>query len=228
MSKNTLKNLKLLYVEDEESTKKYAMSYFNRIFDTTYEASNVDSALEIYRNEKPHIIVTDIKMEDLSGIDLIKEIRKNDKECQIIVLSAFLDTKYLLEAVKLNLVQYITKPIDHDEIYPALVQCAKNLKDSTSDLIYFSNDSYFNTMNKTLVFENTEMKLSQKEIELLDFFCLNKTRLVSYQEIENTVWYDLVMSDNALRIIIKKLRKKLPLNTLENIPRVGYKIKTTK
>lgn len=226
MSKNALKDLKLLYVEDEENTKKYAMSYFNRIFDQTFEANNVLKALEIYKKEKPHIIVTDIKMETLSGIDLIKEIRKEDKTCQIIVLSAFLDTKYLLEAVQLNLVKYIAKPINHEELYPALLQCSENIKDNSSTFVYFSSNSYFNTLNKTLVFNDKEIKLSQKEMELLNYMCLNKTRLITYQEIENIVWYDLIMSDNALRIIVKKLRKKLPKDTLDNIPRVGYKIKT--
>lgn len=46
---------------------------------------------------------------------------------------------------------------------------------------------------------------------------LNKNRTITYQEIENKIWYDSEMSDNALRILIKKLRKKLPSGVLENI-----------
>lgn len=227
MSNNELKNLKLLYVEDELSIRKYAMSYFNRIFDITFEAENASKALEIYKNEKPQIVITDIKMGDMSGIDLIKEIRLTDNKCQIIVLSAFLDTKYLLEAIELNLVKYLTKPIKHDKLYSVLVQCAKNL-DNCKDLIYFSTDCFYNLDNQSLISNDKIIKLSQKESKLLELLCSNKTRIIGYQEIENKVWYDKEMSENALRILVKKLRKKLPEGSLENIPRVGYKIKIVK
>ena len=81
------------------------MSYFNRLLKNTFEAKNATDAIEIYKKEKPHIVITDIKMGKISGLELIKEIRKEDENCQIIILSAFLDTKYLLNAVELNLVK---------------------------------------------------------------------------------------------------------------------------
>jgi len=85
MDNNLLKNLNLLYVEDEQRIRKYAMSYFNRLLQHTYEAKDASEALEIYKKEKPHIVVTDIKMGKVSGLDLIKEIRKEDENCQIIL-----------------------------------------------------------------------------------------------------------------------------------------------
>lgn len=225
MSLNEFKNLKLLYVEDEDKIRKYAMSYFNSIFDETYEAKNAFEAYEIYENQKPQIIITDIKMKNMSGLEFIKKVRQQDKNCQIIILSAFLDTKYLLDAVELNLVKYLTKPIKHEQIYPALLQCAKNIKINPADLFYFSQNSYFNRADKVLVHEFEEMKLTQKEIELLELFVLKKTGIITYLDIENAVWYDSVMSENALRLLIKKLRKKLPIGTLENVPKIGYKIR---
>lgn len=225
MSINEFKNLKLLYVEDEENIRKYAMSYFNRIFDETYEAKNAFEAYEIYESEKPQIIITDIKMKSMSGLEFIKKVRQSDKDCQIIILSAFLDTKYLLDAVELNLVKYLTKPIKHDQIYPALLQCAQNLKDNSSKVFYFSEGSYFNSLDKILVHNFKEIKLTQKELELLELLISKRTGIVTYSDIENYVWYDSVMSENALRVLIKKLRKKLPRGTLENVPKVGYKIK---
>lgn len=225
MSINEFKNIKLLYVEDEEGLRKYAMSYFSRIFDITYEASNADEAFEIYKEKRPQIVVTDIKMEDLSGIDLLKKIRQTDKTCQLVVLSAFLDTKYLLDAIELNLVKYLTKPIKHDEMYSVLQQCANNINASSSSKIYFNKTSYFDLTNKVLINQNENIKLARNEIELLELLCINKTRVVSYQEIQNNIWYDQEMSDNALRVLVKKLRKKLPDDILVNITRVGYKIK---
>lgn len=225
MSNNPFKDLKLLYVEDEANVRKYAMSYFNRIFETTFEAKNALEALDIYEKEKPHIIVTDIKMDEISGLELLKQIRQEDKKCQIVVLSAFLDTKYLLEAIELNLVKYLTKPIKHDDIYPVLLKCASNLKEENTDLIFFSKECYFKIKEKILVSENEELKLSKNERTFLELLCKNKDRTVSYEEIENIIWYDSIMSENALRTLVKKLRKKLPENSLENISKLGYKIK---
>lgn len=225
MSIDEFRNLKLLYVEDEESIRKYAMSYFNRLFAQTYEASNVDEAYTIFVNEKPQIIVTDIKMEDLSGIELLKKVRAVDKKCQLVVLSAFLDTRYLLDAIELNLVKYLTKPINHTELYPVLLQCANNISEDRIEKIYFSESCCFDLTNKILINKNENIKLTKNELDFLELLCSNKTRAVSYQEIENIIWYDSVMSENALRLLVKKLRKKLPINTLENIAKIGYKIK---
>lgn len=224
MDSNSLKNLNLLYVEDEQRIRKYAMSYFNRLLKNTFEAQNATEAIEIYKKEKPHIVITDIKMGKISGLDLIKEIRKEDENCQIIILSAFLDTKYLLNAVELNLVKYLTKPIKHEEIYEALTICAKNIYKNNPTEIYFSKNSFYNIISKNLTLDGTIIKITHKEQELLNLLLSNKNRTISYQEIENKIWYDSDMSENALRVLIKKLRKKLPSGVLENIARVGYKI----
>ena len=221
-----LKKYKLLYVEDEDSVRKYAMSYFNKIFDQVFEAPNALCAIDIFKKEKPQIIITDIKMDNISGIELIKKIRAFDKECQIIILSAFLDTKYLLEAVGLNLVKYLTKPIKQDELHQALVLCADNLSTSSNKNVYFSEDCFFDFKQNSLFHNNEFIKLSQKEIELLALFSTNKNKITSYEEIENKIWYDSVMSENALRVLIRKLRKRLPKSTLENVPKMGYRINT--
>ncbi|RXJ86282.1 response regulator transcription factor [Arcobacter sp. CECT 8985] len=224
MSLNEFKNIKLLYVEDEADIRKYAMSYFKRLFNKTYEASNVSEAFEVFSKQKPQIIITDIKMPKSSGLDFIKKVRQVDSKCQIIVLSAFLDTKYLLDAISLNLVKYLTKPIKHDELYLALCDCVKNILNQEQKLIYFSKESYFDTINKNLYLEQNQMKITPKELNFLELLINNKNRTICYQEIENHIWYDSVMSENALRILVKKLRKKLPHNTLENVARMGYKI----
>ena len=225
MSINDLKRLKLLYVEDEDDLRKYAMAYFNKIFDVTYEASNATDAFKIFEEKRPHIVVTDIKMESVSGIDLLKKIRQIDQECQLVVLSAFLDTKYLLDAIELNLVKYLTKPIDDEELLLVLEQCAQKMIATSKQKVYFNETCYFDLNNKELINEQKTIKLAKNEAELLDLLCINKTRAVKYQEIQNYIWYDSFMSDNALRVLVKKLRKKLPEQTLENVPKIGYKIK---
>lgn len=224
MGINEFKNVKLLYIEDESTVRKYAMSYFKRIFTDVYESDNASDALEIFKEKKPDIIITDIKMEESSGIELIKEIRQIDKNCQVVILSAFLDTQYLLDAIELNLVKYLSKPINHDELYLTLLQCLKNIKQKENKLTYFSKDTYYNESKKILIKDKLIIKLSQKEQKFLELLCSNKIRVVSYEEIENVIWFDSEMSENALRTLVKKLRQKLPFDCLENVSKLGYKI----
>jgi len=226
MGKTEFKNIKVLYVEDEENIRRNAISYFGRLFDEVHEAKDAFEALEKTKELKPHIIITDIKMPKMSGIELVKKIREFDKKTQVIVLTAFTDTNYLLEAVELGLVKYLIKPIRHDKMLPVLLQCAKNLKDNNSNLKYITKECVYDSFNKTLVNENSIVKLSKNELAFLDLLCKNSNRAVSYEEIENYIWYDSFMSEDAIRSLVRNLRRKLPKDTLKNMPKIGYRIAT--
>ncbi len=224
MKKVEFKNIKILYVEDDENIRKNAISYFQRLFDIVYEAKDAYEALELIEDKKPHIIITDIKMPRMSGIELVKKLREKDKSTQVIILTAFTDTNYLLEAVELGLVKYLVKPIRHDKMFPVLLQCVKNIKEKKSNLKYIDVNCIYDTFNKTLIKDNEVVKLTKNELDFLELLCINNTRAVSYEEIANRIWYDSFMSEDAIRSLVRNLRRKLPLNTLENVSKIGYKI----
>lgn len=224
MKKEEFKNIKLLFVEDEENIRRNAISYFKRLFEYVYEAKNAFEALDIVKEVRPHIIITDIKMPKMSGLELVKKIRQFDEKVQIIILTAFTDTNYLLEAVELGLVKYLVKPIRHDKMLPVLLQCANNLKKKESNLKCITSTCIYDMFNKTLVNDNKLVKLSKNELEFLELLCLNNKRVVTYKEIEHKIWYDSYMSEDAIRSLVRNLRKKLPKDTLENAAKVGYRI----
>lgn len=227
MIKEELKNIKVLYVEDEDNIRLNAISYFKRMFNHVYEASNAYEALEIFKDKKPHIIITDIKMPQMSGLEMIEKIRKEDKKVHIIILTAFTQTSYLMKAVELGLVKYLVKPIQHDTLLPVLLQCAKNLNENKSNIKSISKDCIFDTFNKTLFYKQEIIKLTKNERDFLNLLCLNDNS-VSYEEIEQTIWYDSIMSDDAIRSLVRNLRRKLPKDSLLNISKIGYKIKLMK
>lgn len=222
---NKNNKIKLLYVEDENLSREYGIYYLKRFFSNIYEADSAELGFELYLKHKPKIIITDIKMSGDNGIEMIKKIRQIDEECQIIVLSAFLDTKYLMDAIELNLVKYLTKPINIKELDEAINKCIDTLnKKPDLNIINFSNNCVYNLENKTLEFKGKSIDLSSKEIDFLDLICKNKNRIISYKEIQNKIWYEDAMSENALRIFIAKLRKKLPQHLIKNISKIGYKL----
>ena len=102
--KNLLNNFSVLYVEDVEMVRKGAVEYLSRVCKEVFEAKDGKEAIAVWREHKPDIIITDISMPRLNGIDMASYIRAHDKNVQIIIATAHSDTEYLLKAVELQLV----------------------------------------------------------------------------------------------------------------------------
>lgn len=225
MDKKEFKNIKILYVEDEELIRENAVEYLRRYFDTVLEAKDGLEALEIIQANRPHIIITDIKMPKLDGLEMTKRIRREDKKTQIIIATAHTNTEYLIDAVELQLVKYMIKPILESKLLPVLSSCVKTLKEDSSNIKKFSKDVSFDIFNKILVSHGKIKKLTKNEILFLELLCENSNRTVTYNEIENYIWYDSVMSGDAIRSLVRALRKKLPsIDCIENLSGIGYKV----
>ena len=221
--KNEFLNLTLLYVEDDKIIRQNAVEYLNNYCKEVFQAKDGQEALAIYKAKKPDIIITDIEMPRLNGLEMAKEIRKKDKRTPIIIVTAFTDNKYLLQAVELQLIKYITKPISSKKLKEALTLVLEHLE--VDSILAINKKSSYDSLNKTLIIDEKFIKLNNKELQLLDLLAKNHHRMVSYEEIENIIWYDNVMSKDALRALVRTLRMKLQGEYIENISGFGYKLK---
>lgn len=217
-------NIKILYVEDDDIARENGVEYLENYFDTIYEASNASIAFQIYEKYRPEIIITDIQMPKINGLEFVKRVRKIDKKTQIIVITAFCNKEYLLKAVELQLVKYLIKPINETDFKEAISLSIESLENDISNIFKFDDNSYFDTFNKVLIVENNIVKLRAKEILFLELLIKNKNRYVSYEEIESYVWFDNIMTKDALKTLVKNLKTKLPKNIIENLTNIGYKI----
>ena len=224
MLKNINKNIKILYVEDDEIARENGIEYLQNFFEQIYEASDAIKALQLYEKYQPDIIITDIQMPKLNGLEFVKKIRQKDKKTQIIIITAFCDRDYLLKAIELQLVKYLVKPVKEKEFEEALFLCVNSLQEDNSNIIKLDDNSYFDTFNKNLVIKNEIIKLRTKEILFLELLIKNKNRYVSYEEIENYVWSDSVMTKDALKTLVKNLKTKIPKDLILNHTNSGYKI----
>ncbi len=223
--KNLLNSsLKILYVEDDNIARENGVEYLENYFNTIYEAADAITALKLYTQYKPDIIITDIQMPKLNGIEFVKKIRQKDKKTQVIIISAYSDTKYLLEAIELKLVKYLIKPVKERDFDDALKLCVQSINEESSNIVDLSSNSYFDIYNNTLVVNKEIVKLRTKEIELFILLLKNKNRYVSYNEIENLVWQDSAMTKDALKTLIKNLKFKLPKDLISNLTGTGYKL----
>lgn len=224
MLKNSYKNIKILYVEDDEIARENGVEYLQNFFETIYEASDAIVALQLYEKYKPNIIITDIQMPKLNGLEFVKKIRQKDKKTQIIIITAFCDKDYLLKAIELQLVKYLIKPVKEKEFEEALFLCVNSLQENDSNIVKLENEIYFDTFNKNLVIKDEIVKLRAKEILFLELLIKNKNRYVTYEEIENYVWSDSVMTKDALKTLVKNLKTKIPKDLILNLTNSGYKI----
>ena len=224
MLKNINKNIKILYVEDDEIARENGIEYLQNFFEQIYEASDAIKALQLYEKYQPDIIITDIQMPKLNGLEFVKRIRQKDKKTQIIIITAFCDKDYLLKAIELGLVKYLVKPVCEKEFEEALFLCVNSLQNNESNIIKLDENSYFDIFNKNLLINEEIIKLRTKEILFLELLIKNKNRYVSYEEIENYVWSNSVMTKDALKTLVKNLKSKIPKDLILNLSNSGYKI----
>lgn len=224
MLKNINKNIRVLYVEDDEIARENGIEYLQNFFEQIYEASDAIIALQLYEKYQPDIIITDIQMPKLNGLEFIKRIRQKDKKTQIIIITAFCDKDYLLKAIELGLVKYLVKPVSEKEFEEALFLCVNSLQNNESNIIKLDENSYFDIFNKNLLINEEIIKLRTKEILFLELLIKNKNRYVSYEEIENYVWSDSVMTKDALKTLVKNIKIKISKDLILNLTNSGYKI----
>ena len=224
MQKELLKNLTILYVEDEADVRRNAVEYLKRIAKEVLEAKDGKEAIKIWADEKPDIIITDISMPRLNGLDMARYIRSKDSDVQIIIATAYTDTDYLMQAVELNLVKYLVKPITKDKLLTALAQSVEKSKSSHNFSVKFSKTCSYSAYTQHVTWDNKTIKLTKNEVLFMDLLAHNIERVLSYQEIEDAIWPFEGMSQDAIRSLVRSLRKKLPEGTIENISGVGYRL----
>ena len=211
-------------MEDDEIAKENGIEYLENYFDTIYAASNGLEALHLYDKFTPNLIITDIEMPKLNGLEFVEKIREKDSAVQIIITTAYSHKEYLLRAIELKLIKYLIKPIQQKEFDKALEMSINSIRNNESNIVTIGVDTIFDIYNKTLVKNGTLIKLRTKELSLLSLLIQYNTRYVTYQEIEQKVWDESVMTKDALKTVVKNLKAKLPLNSIVNLSGTGYKI----
>jgi DNA-binding response OmpR family regulator len=219
---NQLRSFTLLYAEDEIGIQNNIFEILDCMFKNIYLAKDGEEAYKLYLEKKPDLIITDIKMPKMTGLELIKKIRASNPKVRVIMTSAHTDLEYLLDATELHLVKYIVKPITEEKLNLALQAFIDSFENST---VFNLIPMWVYDESKALVKgPNEEFILTKKENTFLKML-LVKGRIITYNEIENILWEETsIMTQNALRLFIKNLRKKLPKNILKNIQGTGYRL----
>jgi len=218
-----LQNLTILYAEDEEGIRKNIADSLRYYVKEVYEAGDGEEAYSLYEEKKPDIIFSDIHMPKMDGIAFVKKVREKDSKTAVIMITAHTDKEYLLDAVELHMEKYFVKPINLEQLLGGLEKCVEHLEQNRLVVLDVDNSYVYDFDNKALKYKDDSIILNKKEMLFFEVLISNQNRITYYEELQDNVWVDDVMTDSALRSLVRNLRKKLPTDIIYNLSGVGYK-----
>jgi len=216
---------KILLLEDDLTLNETVTEYFE---EQGYEVDGVDDGLDaldkIYENSYD-ILLLDVKVPQMSGFDLLKEIRSRDIPTPAIFITSLNSIDDLSEGYESGCDDYIRKPFVLKELLMRVETILKrNFFHNSSEKIDISENAYYDISANVLYVDGNEITLNNKESKLLKLFLQNQNQVLSHERIYDSLWdYDETYSEASLRTYIKNLRKILGKEKIVSIKKQGYK-----
>jgi DNA-binding response OmpR family regulator len=226
---NTLEGFSILYAEDEPAIRSDVSEYLASYFRCVHVAADGAEALEYYTTHRPEVVMLDIHLPYIDGIEVAREIRRQDPGVKILMLTAHAEQETLLKATELKLTKYLLKPITPRRFKEAMEQLAEELAQHSDRFVRLGPSCIWDRENRRLLHRNHPIDLSDKEERLLAHLIRQPGATVSYADIMVAVWedaYEREISLDSVKNQVSKLRKKLPEGSLESVYGVGYRLKT--
>jgi DNA-binding response OmpR family regulator len=222
--RKNIKDASILYIEDDAITRKQLSKYFKSECRVLYTAIDGQEGFELYQKHDPDIVITDIEMPKLNGLEMAKRIRKKSLSTQIIIITAYQKDEYLLQAVNLQLTQYLLKPLSIEKITDALKLSSNylNCKNANTKKVIINN-GYYDTYTREMIVNNQIVNLSKHERVLIELLIEKHPAPASYESINANI-YDNCGSKNATKLLVNSLRKKIKKESIVNISGFGYKL----
>jgi len=171
----------ILYVEDEDGIRENLSRFLNYFSSNLFLASNGVEGLDIYKREHVDIVITDIQMPKMNGLDMVKAIKEIDCSQIILFTTAFNDNQYLLNAINLAVDGYILKPIDLDKMEEKLLSITKSLNIKKElELRKSIMDEIAQLPDNILIVFDEDEKIVFSNKKFLDFFMVK-----SIEEFQN-------------------------------------------
>ena len=218
-----LNNLTVLIVENEGDGKKIVQEVMRDKFEKVITAQNGDEGLKKFKKYNPNMVITDVFMPIMNGLDMAKSIKEISKDTPIIVFSTNSEKETLLKAIDVGIDKYVLKPIDLDDFLVTLENVAKN-KIETANIIQVTYGYSFNKIKRVLIRDGVEISLTKKELAFISLLIKRLGTLVLHDEIKNVVWVGESVTEAAIRTSVKRVRDKVGSNFIKNVPGLGYKI----
>ncbi|HEG5976572.1 TPA: response regulator transcription factor [Campylobacter jejuni] len=217
----------MLVVEDEVKARESMINILSERFSKVIGAQNGDEGLKKFKKFKPDLVITDIAMPIMDGLDMAREIKEISDDVPIVVLSAYSEKERLLRSIDIGIDKYLIKPVDIEELFKVLDYLIGE-KIEANMLVKISEEYQFNKTKRTLIYSGEEIVLTKKELAFISLLLKQPGALVLHEDIKKNVWIGEHVSDTAVRTFIKRVRDKVGEDFIKNVPSLGYKININK
>ena len=203
--------MKLLLVEDEESLRRPVKYFLERNNFTVDEAGDGKEALEMVETNEYDCILLDLNLPEIDGIEVAKQIRKDENLVPIIMVTARSQVYDKLKGFTQGADDYVTKPFDLKELVARINAVIKRSSINKEENLTFGDNTVFPDRN--VVFDNRRKKeivLSNKEMGVLQYLLRSKGAIISSEELLEHVWdREIDMFSETVKTHMKTLRKKV-------------------
>ncbi|MDR1540311.1 MAG: response regulator transcription factor [Clostridiales bacterium] len=214
--------MKLLVVEDEQSLRSALRKGFVKLGYAVDTAADGEEALELYYSSVYDAIILDINLPKMDGFEVLKELRKENTDVRVIILSARSELDDKIVGLDTGANDYLAKPFHFMEL-EARVRALLRRDFSTQGTEIVTGRLLLKTALKKVYLDGIEINLTKKEYGILEYLLMHKGTIVSGEELIEHVWdNEADMFTNAFKVHVNALRKKLPRDTIKNIRGQGY------
>jgi DNA-binding response OmpR family regulator len=217
--------MNILLISTNESVKKDLNNFLQLYFSNVFYLRNIHLCFKVLKKQHIDIIIVDINKSYLQELLFLQIFRQYNNKTKIIVLSQLIDEYFLIELIPLNLTQYILKPIDFNSFRKIILQTIEQIKkeEKTHKIIRLVDNYYWDLTRQKLFHKDQNISLTKNELNIFKHYCNQQNKIFSYYDILTSLEEGYDSSDNRAKMIIKRIRKKLSSNIIENIYGVGYR-----
>lgn len=220
MKNRALKELKILLVEDEENLARLLKDAIGDNFYSFTIAKDGVEGIELFKKIKPDIVITDIMMPRMSGLDMAKELKRINPKTPIIILSAFSEKEKLFSAIDVGITKYFLKPFDTDELLEYISSITPKL---SNKMVKLFDGFIFNKTTSSLYKQERYIALTKNDVKFLSLLLENQNRAIDDATIKESLWGGDA-SDERVRTFIKRFREKTSKQLIKNIKGFGYQL----
>ena len=199
----------LLVVDDEPPIRRLLRTSLKAEGFEVLEAESAKTALAAIEAEKPEIVILDLGLPDLDGLDVIRRIREGGSKLPIVVLSSRGDERGKVEALELGADDYVTKPFGIAELVARIRTALRHrFQEQGGEPLFRSGPLHVDLVRRTVTVNGVEVKLSPKEYDILRLLVLHAGKVLTHRFIMQQVW-GVAGDVQYLRIYVRQLRQKI-------------------
>ena len=212
---DVLSNKRVLCLEDEPGILKNITESLQLFFGEVVGVGDGLEALDEAMSGSYDALVF------MDGLEVVKKIRAAGISVPIVILSSHTEQEYLWRAVELKITRYLPKPYDKNAFIKALQDVAAELINH-APIFSISSELKYDFAKKIIYVKDSACHLSKSESKLLEYFLARKNQTVTYEQLFGYMWEFEQPSKEAIKAIVKELRRKIGKDVIKNLYAVGY------